>query len=107
MGLFLVKTFAKLADALARAFGISQNVLVEEYVRGREATCGVVNHFRGEETYALPPIEIRTPADRDLFDYEAKYTGVSEEICPGHFNAAEKAEIEKDQGSFFAGDEEK
>jgi D-alanine-D-alanine ligase len=55
-------------------------LLIEEFVPGRELTCGVVA-LEGEAR-ALPPIEIR-PRARPFFDYKAKYTvGASEEICP-------------------------
>ena len=32
--------------------------------------------------------------EKDFFDYAAKYTGISQEICPGNFSADEKAEIQ-------------
>ncbi len=93
VGLFLVKTFAKLTESLAKAFGVSESVLVEEYIHGREATCGVVNHFRGQETYALPPIEIRRPTGT-VWGYDDKYNGQVEEVCPGAFTGDEKQALE-------------
>src|SRR5690606_5390760 len=74
---------------------LGQNILIEEYIRGKEATCGVVENLRGKKLYALPPIEIRKPATKDLFDYEAKYSGITEEVCPGCFLDSEKRELEK------------
>ena len=59
-------------------------VLVEELIRGTEATAGVVEHLRGERLYALPPVEI-LPPENDFFSYEAKYSGKSREIVPGRF----------------------
>lgn len=59
-------------------------VLIEEVIRGREATAGVVQDMRGEKLYALPPIEIIPPSD-DFFSYDAKYSGKTMEICPGNF----------------------
>ncbi len=56
-------------------------LLVEEFIAGRELTCGVVG-LGGGGPQPLPPIEIR-PLARGFFDYHAKYTpGASEEICP-------------------------
>jgi D-alanine-D-alanine ligase len=60
-------------------------VLVEELVRGREATVGVVEGLRGEALYALPPIEI-VPPKGDFFSYTSKYSGASREICPAPFS---------------------
>ncbi len=62
----------------------SRGVLIEEYVRGKEATVGVVEGLRGEELYALPAVEIIPPSD-DFFSYDAKYSGKTEEIVPGRF----------------------
>jgi D-alanine-D-alanine ligase len=60
-------------------------VLIEERIRGTEATAGVIEGLRGERLYALPPIEI-VPPQQDFFSYEAKYSGSSKEICPGRFS---------------------
>ena len=56
------------------------NVLVEEYLAGREITCGVLGNA---ELQALPLVEIIPTENYDFFDYEAKYKeGASREICP-------------------------
>lgn len=67
-------------------------VLVEEYIRGREATVGVVEGLRGEELYALPAVEIVPPED-DFFSYKAKYSGESREIVPANFSRVEAEEL--------------
>lgn len=59
-------------------------VLVEELIRGTEATAGVVEGLRDEALYALPPIEI-VPPESDFFSYNAKYSGATREIVPGRF----------------------
>lgn len=59
-------------------------VLVEELVRGTEATVSVVEGLRGEALYALPTIEI-IPPESDFFSYNAKYSGATREIVPGRF----------------------
>lgn len=66
----------------------SHSVLIEEFIRGREATVGVVEGLRGESLYALPAIEI-VPPEKDFFSYDAKYSGTSKEICPGNFTRQE------------------
>lgn len=95
IGLYLARNYQELASSLEEVFKITDDVLVEEYIKGREATCGVVDRFRNQDCHALLPIEIITPDNKKLFDYEAKYTGITREICPGRFNQKEKAEIER------------
>ncbi|TSC67180.1 MAG: D-alanine-D-alanine ligase, partial [Parcubacteria group bacterium Gr01-1014_72] len=93
VGVSIAFDYFGFADALARAFEVSDTVLVEEYIKGREATCAVVDGFRGEERYALPPIEIVPPEDKQFFDYEAKYGGRTLEICPGNFSPEEREQL--------------
>ena len=62
----------------------SGGVLVEEVIKGTEATAGVVEGLRNEPLYALPPIEI-VPPGKEFFSFEAKYSGGTNEICPGRF----------------------
>lgn len=92
VGISLARTPEEIAEAIVTAIKHSPSVLVEEFVAGREATCGVIDDFRGQEHYALPPVEIR-PRNK-FFDYGAKYAGESEEIVPSNFLAGEKKQIE-------------
>ena len=93
MGVVVAKDFHSLIDAIAEASAISPRILVEEYITGREATCGVVDNFRGEDVYGLFPIEIIRPKDTSHWSRTAKYDGSSQEICPGNFSAEEKHKL--------------
>jgi D-alanine-D-alanine ligase len=95
MGVHVCKTFPELVRAFSVGVNEKVSVLVEEMIEGKEATVAVVEGFRGQKTYALPPIEIRVPKHKVFFDYDAKYSGVSEEICPGNFTHDEKKELER------------
>jgi D-alanine-D-alanine ligase len=94
VGVSMVGGYAPVLSAIeeliARGAG---GVLVEERIKGREATVGIINGMRGEELYALPPVEIVPPPGSDFFDYDVKYNGATREICPGHFSRAETAEL--------------
>lgn len=95
IGVSIVKTLAQLEAGIKEAFLHSDTVLLEECISGREATCGVIDGFRGEVYYTLPPVEIISPKDSDFFDFKAKYGGASQEICPGNFSPAERDEIQR------------
>ena len=95
VGTSIAKTLAELETAVSDALKYSDTALIEEFIAGKEATCGVVDSFRNEPVYALLPIEIRKPAESAFFDYEAKYNGQSQEICPGNFTTVEKQMIQK------------
>jgi D-alanine--D-alanine ligase len=102
-GVSVVKNYVDFYTALEAAFAHDDTAIVEEYIRGREATCAVIDNFRGNRFYSLPPVEIIYPKTSEFFDYAAKYgdpagnPGISvsaQEICPGNFSAAEKKELE-------------
>jgi D-alanine-D-alanine ligase len=82
-----------LKESLIDLLGTYEQVLVEEFIRGREATVGVMDHFRNEQTYVLPVIEIIPPSGEPMFSHEHKYNGMTQEIVPGRFSYHEKAKL--------------
>ena len=68
-------------------------ILIEERIRGREATVGVVENLRGEELYVLPPVEIIPPKEAGFFASHVKYTGETQEICPARFSQVETEDL--------------
>jgi len=95
VGLYLARTLPELASMIEVAAEHSTNLLIERHIRGREVTCGVVDNFRGQEVYALPPIEIRHPENRAVWTYEDKYNGATEELCPAPLGDKLNREIER------------
>ncbi len=94
VGMALVNSMGDIDRAVREAFKHSETVLIEEFIPGREATCGVIENFKGKKIYSLLPIEIIKPAENDFFDYDAKYSGKSKEICPGNFSKEESRIIQ-------------
>jgi D-alanine-D-alanine ligase len=79
VGMSKVYTVEKLPEAVQLAYTQDTEVLIEEFVAGREITCGVLR-IDGKIT-SLPLTEVISK--KDYFDYEAKYSdGLSEEIVP-------------------------
>lgn len=95
VGVAIVRTFHDLGPALDRAFEHSDQAVIEEFIEGREATCGVVEGFRGEDVYTLLPVEIIPHEMSPFFDYDAKYGGSTKEICPGNFEEGTKRAIQE------------
>lgn len=87
VGMSKVYNVAGLPEALERAFREDAQILVEEFIKGREFSIGIAR-IKGHIT-VLPATEIIS--SKDFFDYEAKYTaGVSEEITPGDLTDQQK-----------------
>lgn len=95
VGVSIARSFSVLEGALEKVSELSFKILVEEYIKGREATCGVIDEFRNQKHYALPIVEIIPPAKSGFFSYDAKYGGETRELCPSNFDMAIKKEIEK------------
>jgi D-alanine-D-alanine ligase len=80
LGVSICRSEGDLRTGIERALLLDDEVMLEEYVAGREITCGVLGN---RELESLPLIEIVPNPRYDFFDYEAKYTaGASREICP-------------------------
>lgn len=78
IGMSKVKQAHDLQAAIDKAFEEDDQVLVEEFIKGRELTIGV---FKSKgKIIDLPITEII--AKNEFFDFEAKYEGASDEITP-------------------------
>ena len=77
-GISKVKKEEDLEAAIQSAFKECDSIIIEECITGREMTNGI--YKKDGDLVNLPVTEIVT--DRDFFDYEAKYLGMSNEICP-------------------------
>ena len=93
VGVTLARTFEPFWEGLKTAFEHGTEVVVEEWIRGKEASVGVVEGLRGEKHYALLPVEITPEKQHSFFNYEAKYGGTTKEAIPGSFTPKERAEL--------------
>jgi D-alanine-D-alanine ligase len=92
IGMSKVKVPNELQEALDKAFAEDSQVLVEEFVDGREFSIGVY-HAKGKTT-VLPATEI--VSSKEFFDFEAKYSpGVTEEITPGRMTEEEVGRVNR------------
>lgn len=85
VGMSKVNTPDQLPPSLEKAFKEDDEILVEEFISGREITCAV---FQSKgETITLPVTEIISK--KEFFDFEAKYNpALAEEIVPAQIPAA-------------------
>ena len=74
-----------------RRAATTEEYVIEPFIAGTEATCGVLERPDGS-VIALPPVEI-IPAE-GAFDYQAKYIAkATQEICPGRFAPEVSAQL--------------
>jgi D-alanine-D-alanine ligase len=90
IGMSKVNTPDELEPALVKAFQEDDQILVEEFISGREFTVGV---FKSKGNIIVLPItEIIT--HNEFFDFEAKYQGKSEEITPAKIDTLMQDQLE-------------
>lgn len=77
-GVTKVKRTEELLPAIEEAFKESDRVLIEEYIAGREISCGVM--IAGGKEYIFPITELIS--ENEFFDYDAKYKGLAKEVTP-------------------------
>lgn len=98
IGMSKVKKPEELQAGLDKAFTEDDQVLVEEFISGRELTIGV---FKSKgEVIALPITEII--AKNEFFDFEAKYEGASEEITPAKIDESVAQKIRAEAMKAYA-----
>lgn len=94
IGMSKVTDAAALPAALDLAFDAAntgRQVIVEEFVKGREFSVGVFRRKDGN-LYVLPASEVIT--SRDFFDYTAKYTpGLTQEVTPADITAEQRQRV--------------
>lgn len=97
IGMSKVSDAGHLGAALQKAFAEDDQVLVEEFIHGREFTIGV---FKSKgQVIALPITEIISK--NEFFDFEAKYEGASEEITPAVVEEIVAEKIRADARSIY------
>ncbi|MCF0199537.1 MAG: ATP-grasp domain-containing protein, partial [Bacteroidaceae bacterium] len=91
-GVTKVKSIEGFKAAFDLCFSEGRTMLIEESVSGRELECAVYRTADGSIN-ALPVIEI--VSENEFFDYDAKYNGKSQEICPARISEEERELIQE------------
>lgn len=93
IGMSIVRESSALGPSLAKAFEHDREVMVEQYIKGREITVGVIGN---DEPVALPLVEIIPDKKYEFFDYEAKYQpGATREVCPAEVDDEIRAKAQR------------
>lgn len=81
VGSSIARNFREYRKSVKDAFKYDSRIMVDEYIRGKEITCGILGN---RKPIALPLIEIK-PLKGKFFNYESKYSeSGAEEIVPAN-----------------------
>ncbi len=87
VGVYIVRDAAKVADTMREAWPFGRELLVEQFIRGRELTVGII----GDQ--ALPVVEIRPKKADEFYDFANKYNFLNpqaagaDHFCPAPLSA--------------------
>ncbi|MGC9100277.1 MAG: D-alanine--D-alanine ligase family protein [Caldisericum sp.] len=92
IGITIAKNEDSYNEGLAKAFELSDLVIVEDYIKGTEITVAIIGNY--PDIHVLPIIEI-VPA-HEFYDFESKYTpSMSKHIIPARISSYQKALAEE------------
>lgn len=93
LGMTLAESENELAEGIETALKHGSMVMVEQFIKGREITVGVLGN---RDPVALPLVEIIPGEEFAFFDYTAKYKpGATMEICPAEVDADTTSRAQK------------
>lgn len=96
VGVSIADDQANLEKAVKAAFEIEKKILVEEFIDGKELTCGVIENFNDQPVAALPVTEIIPRRGHKFFDYRAKYkSGYTNETTPAKIDGETAKKIQQ------------
>ena len=91
IGMSKVKTKEELLPAIKQALDVHPKVLIEEFIEGREFSCGV---FTIDGKISAFPVTEIIPIN-EFFDYEAKYNGTTAEVVPAKVDERVSTNIQR------------
>jgi D-alanine-D-alanine ligase len=89
-GIRIADSIAELPNAIADTIDMFGSAMAQEFIRGEDARVGIIEGFRGEELYALPPAHMLKPEGKRFIDEEARRAGLVRHVIPSNFTHAEK-----------------
>jgi D-alanine-D-alanine ligase len=94
LGMAMPRDAAEFTAHAGELFALDDVILVEEYLRGTEVTCSILDVEPGAAPTPLAVTEI-APVDSTFFDYTAKYTpGACEEVTPARIPEEQARRVE-------------
>jgi len=90
-GIRIAKHVVDLPGVIADVLDAYGSALIEEYIRGKEASLGVIAGFRGEELYVLPPAHVDHSFAHLMPEHHE--SGILQHRVPSSFTAEQKSAL--------------
>lgn len=97
LGVFYTSSTEELSKHIEKAFAFDSELTVEKFLDGVEVSIGAYRYH--SEVHLLKPTEIVPPGL--FFDYEAKYSGKTQEITPARIDPKDHDALARDTKKIF------
>ncbi len=94
-GVLIAHTIVQLPERLAETLDQFGSALVQEFVQGQDVRVGIIEGFRGQQLYALPPAHMVRPEGKRFIDAAARRDGLIKHVVPSNFSDIEKRLLEE------------
>jgi len=94
-GIQIADTLYELPDAIGDVLDNFGAVLVEEFLLGELVSVGLIENFRNQDIYALPPAHVQLPDNARILHSSHHESGTMRNIVPSNFTHREKKAIEE------------
>ncbi len=94
-GVVLTNGFEELYAAVENILNKHRAAIVEEYIKGREVTCAVIDGLNSDVSFALPLLEIVTPGHEEILSYDSRYFGKATCISPANIEQERVKKIQQ------------
>ena len=95
IGVKVVRSFEELVSTINEVLKQNRAVLVEEYIKGREITCAIIDGLEANDSFTLPLLEVITPDDEEMLSYNARYKGKAKKISPANIEQDRTEQIQR------------
>ncbi len=96
-GVSVARNFDELVKAIDHARVFSPDIVVEEYITGKEIISGFIEGFRDQDHYPMMPVEVKPISRLDsktrIFNYSDKISGNYDHAVPADLSHDEKKQI--------------
>ncbi|MDO8552134.1 MAG: ATP-grasp domain-containing protein [bacterium] len=94
-GIRFAVNLLELPDAIGDILDEYGAALIEEFVLGDEVSVGVIDNYRGQELYVLPPAHVHYPDESKFLTHHVHENATAKYECPSNFTHEEKQAIEE------------
>lgn len=90
-GILIARTLHDLPEAIGDVIDAYGSALIEEFLRGEEVSVGLIEHFRNEDLYALPPAHVYKDALHIAHEHHSE--GILRHSVPSRFSYEHKLSL--------------